>query len=145
MKEGWDLGMRVRAVQPPEGGVLTGTLAAGTEDRPGWKLPQYAGEGFYFVKWDNYETVLVVHEEDLECIVPLRTALYKTTIVIWSENDPSHFDGMNALSTLALAREAESGNAYCSKAKTELIKDPAEDPDWDGTEFFAGDEDEDEV
>ncbi len=57
--------------------------------------------------------------------------LYKTTMVIWSEFDPRPFD----LSTLA--REAEMGEAYCSRMRAELKEDFVDDPDWDGTEFFT--------
>ena len=56
--------------------------------------------------------------------------LYKTTIVIWSDGDPFGVD----IGTLA--READSGDAYCSSKKSELVKDPTKDKDWDDTEFF---------
>ena len=57
--------------------------------------------------------------------------LYKTTIVIWSE-----YDG--EASTLPyLAQEAETGDAYCSRYRSEYIADPEADEAWDGTEFFA--------
>ena len=62
--------------------------------------------------------------------------LYKTTIIIWSEDDPS---GMELED---LGREATSGNSYCSKQVSELIRNPSQDPDWDGTEFFKDPEDE---
>lgn len=65
--------------------------------------------------------------------------LYKTTIVIWSEEDPS---GRMELSQLA--REAESGDCYCSRMHSERIPDPTTDPDWDDNEFFFWDEDTDE-
>ena len=57
--------------------------------------------------------------------------LYKTTIVVWSE-----YDG-TAVELEDLAREATSGDAYCARFRSEPIVDPASDPDWDGTEFFA--------
>lgn len=63
-------------------------------------------------------------------------ALYKTTIVIWSEFDPEPYDLAD------LAREAEDGDAYCSAQVRELVADPTLDPDWDGTEFFGVDEEE---
>ncbi len=66
--------------------------------------------------------------------------LYKTTIVIWSEYDPLEEWGG---SLEDLGREATSGNAYCSKMETIRVDDPPGDPDWDGTEFFGCDEDED--
>lgn len=56
--------------------------------------------------------------------------LYKTTIVIWSDEDPTELD------LELLARDAVSGASYCSKQKTELIEKPEKDPDWDKTEFF---------
>ena len=57
--------------------------------------------------------------------------LYKTTVVIWSE-----YDG-TALELDSLAREAISGDAYCSRYRSVPVVDPSADPDWDGTEFFA--------
>lgn len=62
----------------------------------------------------------------------MKKKLFKTTIVIWSDYDPSGI-GLDDL-----AREAISGDAYCSKQAKELIRDPQKDPDWDGTEFFDG-------
>lgn len=59
--------------------------------------------------------------------------LYKSTIVIWYDEDPTQLE----LSALAL--EAEVGGAYCSKCHAELVEDPGSDPDWDGTDFFAPD------
>jgi hypothetical protein len=68
--------------------------------------------------------------------------LYKTVIVIWSENDPGQATEAtvdpryDALPALAL--EAATGaTAYCSKMDVALIEDPTKDPDWDGTEFFG--------
>ena len=58
--------------------------------------------------------------------------LYKTTIVIWSEPNPA------VMEISDLAREAEVGDAYCSKSHIEWIEEPETDPDWDGTEFFDG-------
>jgi hypothetical protein len=57
--------------------------------------------------------------------------LFKTTIVIWSEWDPT------LATTIAdLAREAEDGDAYCSAMKSVRVADPTQDPDWDCTDFF---------
>ena len=56
--------------------------------------------------------------------------LFKTTIVIWSE-----FDGAS-VELNALAREAETGMAYCSRYRSTLVQDPPADEAWDGTEFF---------
>jgi len=67
--------------------------------------------------------------------------LFKTTIVIWSEYDPS----ANNMELEDLAREATGGDAYCSKQEGEWV-DPRMDEAWDGSEFFGtddGEEDED--
>lgn len=62
--------------------------------------------------------------------------LYKTTIIIWTEHDPDF------LEIEPLARDATSGDSYCSAKRSVLIEDPKADPDWDGTDFFdAGDDD----
>jgi hypothetical protein len=63
--------------------------------------------------------------------------LYKTTIVIWSEFDGDDLD----VELDDLARDAMTGESYCSKQTSELIEDPTKDPDWDGTEFFDAKED----
>jgi hypothetical protein len=65
---------------------------------------------------------------------PTIPKLYKSTIVIWSEFDPRNMELSH------LAREAESGEAYCSKSVAVLVKKPATDPDWDNTEFFGANE-----
>ncbi len=56
--------------------------------------------------------------------------LFKTSIVIWSEADPSDLE----LADLAI--EATSGLSYCSRMVLQEVGDPESDPDWDGTEFF---------
>jgi hypothetical protein len=67
--------------------------------------------------------------------------LFKTTIVIWSEYDPSELD----LELSELARQAENGDAYCASMTCAPIPEPEKDPAWDGTDFFdvEGDEDGD--
>ena len=55
--------------------------------------------------------------------------LYKTTIVIWTSYE-FHAELED------LAREATSGDAYCSTFTTVKVDTPATDPAWDGTEFF---------
>lgn len=60
----------------------------------------------------------------------MKKSLYKSVIIIWSDTNP------NKMELSDLARDAESGDSYCSQMKTSLIKDPVNDPDWDGTEFF---------
>jgi hypothetical protein len=64
--------------------------------------------------------------------------LYKTTIVIWSEYDPEDSD------IEILVCEATNGDCYCSAQKSELVKNPEKDPDWDDNEFFDGDEEDDD-
>lgn len=63
--------------------------------------------------------------------------LYKSTIVIWSEFEPTQLELED------LAYQATSGEAYCSKMEADLVEDPASDPDWDGTEFFGTGEEND--
>jgi hypothetical protein len=65
-------------------------------------------------------------------MIDLPKKLFKTTIILWSEvpGDQYELD--------ELAREATSGNAYCSKQET-IEVDPRQDKDWDGTEFFGVD------
>lgn len=60
--------------------------------------------------------------------------LFKTTIVIWSESNPTSTE------ISALARDAESGDSYCSKRISEPVADPSTDPDWDSTEFFGAED-----
>lgn len=48
--------------------------------------------------------------------------LHKSIIVIWSEFDPAGVELSH------LAREAESGEAYCSEFRPALVKDPEKDP-----------------
>ncbi len=64
--------------------------------------------------------------------------LHKTTIVIWTNFNPKD------MNIDALAMEAVEGEAYCSVQKTKLVVDPSKDKDWDGTEFFNADEDDDD-
>ena len=64
--------------------------------------------------------------------------LFKTTIVIWSEFNPNE----EGLEIDALAHDAMEGESYCSKSETDLIENPEQDKDWDGTEFFGEPEEE---
>ena len=57
--------------------------------------------------------------------------LYKITVVIWSEFDP------RGTELADLARDATTGESYCSVQKVEVVEDPMTDPDWDGTTFFS--------
>ena len=68
--------------------------------------------------------------------------LWKSTIIIWSPLDPAEIELSH------LAREAESGDAYCAASKSVLVTEPGKDPDWDGTDFFycpSDDEDEEDI
>ena len=56
--------------------------------------------------------------------------LYKTTIVIWSDFHPGQMEMSH------LAREAESGDAYCAKQEIVAIDNPAADVDAPDMEFF---------
>jgi hypothetical protein len=56
--------------------------------------------------------------------------LHKTTIVIWTEFEPTSMELED------LAREASVGDAYCSSSVSEYVEHPETDPAWDGTEFF---------
>jgi len=64
-------------------------------------------------------------------------SLFKTTIVIWSEYDSEA--GHVELADLAL--DATDGQSYCSSMTKTKVEDPSKDPDWDGTEFFGEEED----
>ena len=57
--------------------------------------------------------------------------LHKTTIVIWSELPGDQVE------LERLGREASSGDAYCSRYRSELVERPERDPAWDGTDFFG--------
>jgi hypothetical protein len=57
--------------------------------------------------------------------------LDKSTVVIWSEFDPSEVE------ISFLVREAEHGDAYCTRNRSHLVDRPENDPDWDGTDFFG--------
>lgn len=137
MKTGFDLGTRVST----KDGRELGTLVAGKVPH-GHTMTHYSGEGFYFVKWDSRTETYVAHEDDLR-LVSVKP-LYKTTIVIWSDYNPSDESEVPDYDNLtALARQAVSGDAYCSKMKSEQVKNPAADADWDGTEFFGENDEED--
>lgn len=65
--------------------------------------------------------------------------LFKTTIVIWSDFDP------RGLELDELARDAVSGDSYCSRQSCERVEDVAGDKDWDGSEFFDEAHDLDDI
>ncbi len=58
--------------------------------------------------------------------------LVKYTIIIWAPKEYLNSD----IGLSDLGREADSGECYASRVKSELINNPRSDPDWDGTEFF---------
>lgn len=62
-------------------------------------------------------------------------SLYKTTMVIWSDYDPG------CMEINAIAQEAVDGDMYCSVQKTEFIKDPTKDKQFDDCEFFGEEDD----
>ena len=57
--------------------------------------------------------------------------LFKTTIVIWSK-----YSGMD-VELGQLAQSAASGDAYCSKQSSVLVRRHHQDSEWDGNEFFG--------
>ena len=62
--------------------------------------------------------------------------LFKTTIVIWSDYDPSP-SWCSSRPISELAHDATYGDSYCSKESSVMVEDPEKDPDWDGTDFFG--------
>jgi len=65
----------------------------------------------------------------------LPTKLYKSTIVIWTEYEPSLVD------LEVLGRDATSGDAFCEQHDVDEITDQDEFPD---TDFFGHDEEQDD-
>lgn len=65
----------------------------------------------------------------------MKKGLYKTTIVIWTEKNPSLCD------LVGLAQSAMEGNAYCSQQLVTYVEAPLKDKDFDNTEFFGDMED----
>lgn len=53
--------------------------------------------------------------------------LWKTTIVIWRNPREAEIE--------YLARDATSGDSFCSKQASVFVKDAEGDPDWVGTDF----------
>ncbi len=71
----------------------------------------------------------------------MKKPLFKTTVIIWSENDPT-----SKYELEELASEAVNGAMYCSSVSSSKVEDPTIDSDWDGTEFFFDpNENEDEL
>jgi len=67
----------------------------------------------------------------------MKRPLFKHTIVIWAEEE-SKGDLED------IAREADQGGAYCSAYDVKRVDVPENDPDWDGTEFFGVDDEDEE-
>jgi hypothetical protein len=59
-------------------------------------------------------------------------ALFKSTIIIWTEYDPSALE----VELTDLASPAEDGDAHCSTMDCVLVPEPEKDLAWDGTDFF---------
>ena len=57
--------------------------------------------------------------------------LYRTTLVIWTAFDPSGMENTD------LARESDSGDAFCASRETTPVTNPVEFPD---TDFFDTDD-----
>lgn len=137
MKNEFTLGAEVRTRGKPH---HYGRLVEGPPRFPAHAerpFPHYSGEGWYYVRWEGKAEIYVALEDDLELAPPPHPPLYKTTIVVWSEFDPS--DGRYGDEVLSgLGREAERGDAYCPKSESNLVQDPSRDPDWEDTEFFRG-------
>ena len=61
-----------------------------------------------------------------------KPGLWKTTIVIWSSDDPQNYELAD------LAQEATDGNAKCTKCVSSFIKKPEADKDFEGAGDFFG-------
>jgi hypothetical protein len=59
--------------------------------------------------------------------------LYKTTIVVWSDFDPS---GVSAIDLMNDIGDNEFGRVYISYRNSREMVDPQTDPHWDNTEHF---------
>lgn len=59
-----------------------------------------------------------------------KVTLWKTTIVIWSDRDPSGYELVD------LARDATDGNSKCSKCATKVVDKPEADPDFSGVRIL---------
>jgi hypothetical protein len=67
-----------------------------------------------------------------------KLALFKTTIVIWSDYDPK----AAGTEIEELARDAAIGGSFCSRQQTVHVGDARADADWEETDFFGRDGDE---
>ncbi len=69
MKAAFHLGTQVRTVGTPHvyGELVEGPRHSFLPPRP---YPHYAGEGFYFVKWEERPEIYVSSEEDIELAPP---------------------------------------------------------------------------
>jgi len=64
--------------------------------------------------------------------------LWKTTIVVWSDFNPAEEE----LDASDLVRDGEMGSSHISVQDTRLVEHPEQDDEWDGTEFFSLDDDD---
>ena len=58
--------------------------------------------------------------------------LYKSTVILWTEHDPSKVDPQ----LMDLAFHAETEYVHCSTMKSVLVDEPEKDRAWNDTEFF---------
>jgi len=58
--------------------------------------------------------------------------LYKSTVILWTEYDPSKVDPQ----LMDLRFHAENEYVHCSSIKSELVGEPEKDPTWNDMEFF---------
>ncbi len=68
-----------------------------------------------------------------------RDPYYKTTIVIWSKENPdiAYDDGSGFCDLATLALAATTGDAHCPVIRVHLVEDAKQDPDWiDSSQFF---------
>jgi len=57
-------------------------------------------------------------------------ALYKTVIVVWSDEDPDE------KSLTAISLDADTGRAFLASRDSVLVEDPEQDKDWKDTNSF---------
>lgn len=62
--------------------------------------------------------------------------LYKTTLVIWSDDDTADF------TMRRIGNDVDQDNTFCSTRECVLVQDPEGDEDWEETDFFDDIEDE---
>jgi hypothetical protein len=58
--------------------------------------------------------------------------LYKSTVILWTEYDPSKVDPQ----LMDLAFHAETEYVHCSSIKSVRVDEPEKDRAWNDSEFF---------